>query len=280
MDKFLPKAFDLDVNDSYCSDYQYGTNKTLPHWHSGAEIIFVVKGRVGIMFNDSWHTLEGGSMVFIPPKQLHCCNCEDDTAEKIVLGFKEKCLGTGGVGLSLPSDVLRFCVLHKLDSTRLPTLIKEFNELARTGLSYSEDLMARAILLQIYSILTQHWASQGIDLDLGTQSKAMSKIYKHIEAHYMEELSPYEIARQFHMSYSSLAKAIQRYRHITFTKYVNQVRIENAKRLLTLTDKSITEIGLECGFSVTSYFIKIFQGFTNMTPKDYRGLIKNRLDKG
>lgn len=274
MDNFLPKAFDLDVSNSYCSDYQYGTNKTSTHWHSGAEIIFVIKGKVNIMFNDFWHTLEQNSMVFIPPKQLHCCNCEDDTAEKIVIGFKEKCLGTDGIGLSLPSEVLQFCILKDLGNTPLPMLIKEFNEHSRTNIIYSEDLMARAVLLQIYSFLIRHWNNQGIDLDLQSQSKVISTIYKYIEAHYMDNLSPYEIANRFHISYSGLAKAIQKYSHTTFIKYVNQIRIENAKKLLALTDKSITEIGLDCGFSVTSYFIKTFHSFTHMTPKAYRSLIE------
>lgn len=274
MDNFLPKAFDIDVNNNYCSDYQYGSSKTSPHWHSGAEIIFVLKGKVDIMFNDSWHTLKNGSMVFIPPKQLHYCNCEDDTAEKIVLGFKEICLGSGGIGLSLPADVLRFCILHNLESTPLSRLIKDFNEHTRANLIYSEDLMAKSVLLQIYAFLIQYWNNQGIDLNQSSQNITASMIYKHIEAHYMDGLSPYEIARQFNISYSGLAKAIQKYSHTTFTKCVNQIRIENAKKLLSLTDKSITEIGLECGFSVTSYFIKIFHQLTNMTPKAYRNLFK------
>ena len=278
MDNFLPKAFDIDVNNSYCSDYQYGSNKTPPHWHSGAEIIFVLNGKVNIMFTDSWHTLEKNSMIFIPPKQLHCCNCEDDAAEKIVLGFKENCLGTGGIGLYLPIDILQFCIFHNLECTPLPTLVKKFNEHSTRSLTYSEDLMAKSILLQIYALLVQYWTNKGIDFSLKAQNKAMEKIYKYVEAHYTEELSPYEIARQFNISYSGLAKSIQRYNHTTFTKYVNQIRIENSKKLLALTDKSITEIGLECGFSVTSYFIKTFHSFTHMTPKAYRELIKKPIN--
>lgn len=277
MNNFLPKTFDLDVGNSYCSDYQRGKNKTLPHWHSGAEIIFVLEGKVDVMFNDSWHTLEKSSMIFIPPKQLHCCNCKDEATQKIVLGFKENCL-SAGIGLSLPSDVLQFCVLHNLENTSLPTLIKEFDKHSRNCSIYAEDLMARAILLQIYSFLVKHWTNQGIDLNLSYKSKAISIVFNYIEAHYMDDLSPYEVAKQFHISYSGLAKAIQKYKHTTFIKYVNQIRIENAKKLLAITDKSVTEIGIECGFSVTSYFIKTFYGLTSMTPKSYRSLIKKQAN--
>jgi two-component system response regulator YesN len=75
------------------------------------------------------------------------------------------------------------------------------------------------------------------------------------------------------MSYSSLAKKMKLLEDESFIKCVNRVRTENAKKLLAITEKSITEISFECGFSSTSYFIKIFRELTGMTPKIYRSLV-------
>lgn len=271
---FLPKAFDLDINGSYCSSYQYGANTTALHWHSGAEIIFVVKGEVDFMFNDCLHTLKEGSMLFIPPRQLHRCSCSDTGAEKIVLGFTEKCLGMGGIGLHLPKEINQHCLFENLEGTDLPSLIKRFDDCYNKSSLYSKNLMAQALILQIYALLIEHWNSLGLITNDKKISKTSSHIHEYIEKHFAEELSPYEVARELNISYSYLAKEIKKLGHSSFTKCVNQTRIENAKRLLALTDKSVTEIGFECGFSVTSYFIKTFQGFTHMTPKAYRNLIK------
>lgn len=273
---FLPKDFDISINNDYCCDYQYGTNSTSPHWHSGAEIIFVVNGKVDIMFNNSWYVLEKNSMLFVPPNQLHCCNCTDNKAEKIVIGFNENCLGKGGIGLSLPNEVTEFCILHNLESTPLPALIDSFNMNCQGQEIYSKELIAKSFLLQIYAYLIEYWISSGLNVNNRSQNKTASSIYAYIEKHFTEELSPYDVANHLHISYSCLAKVIQEFYHTSFIKCVNQIRTENAKRLLALTDKSITEIGLECGFSVTSYFIKIFNQFTHMTPKAYRNLIKKR----
>lgn len=273
---FLPKAFDLNVNSDYCSHHQYGPNETSPHWHSGAEIIFVVRGKVNIMFNNRWHILEENSMLFIPPKQLHCCKCVDSSAEKIVIGFKEKCLGSGGIGLSLPTDVYPLCIFHALENTPLPRFIKDFNKNAEIKSSNSKDLIAKALLLQIYAYLIEYWSYCGIPVNKSYKSKTNSMIYDYIETHYTEALNPYELAKQFNISYSSLAKAMQEFYHTSFTKCVHEKRIEHAKHLLALTDKSITEVGLECGFCDTSYFIKIFRQLTNITPKAYRNLLKEQ----
>ena len=274
---FLPKAFDISVDDSYCSEYQYGTNTTSPHYHSGAEIIFVIKGEVNVMFNNSWHTLKQGSMIFIPPKQLHSCSCNDSGAEKIVIGFTEKCLGKGGIGLSLPNNVNQYCIFHNLESSVLPSLITSFNDNCAGEKLYSKDLAAKAFLFQIYAYLIEYWNGLGLNVNNTAKNKTASYIYEYIENHFAENLSPYEVAKELHISYSSLAKAIQEFNHTSFIKCVNQVRVENAKKLLVLTEKNITEIGLECGFSVTSYFIKTFQQLTHMTPKAYRNLIKGKV---
>ena len=273
---FLPKAFDMDIDSSYCSSYQYGANETHLHWHSGAEIIFVVKGEVNLLFNDSWHVLKENSMLFIPPKQLHCCNCTDENAEKIVLGFTEKCLGQTGIGLRLPKEINQHCIFHNLENTALPSLIKNFDSCCANQNIYSQSLMAKSFLLQIYAFLIEHWHSLGSIKNSDTINKTSSHIYEYIEKHFTEELSPYDVAKQFNISYSYLAKEMQNSNHTSFTKYVNQIRIENAKRLLALTEKSITEVGLDCGFSVTSYFIKTFHQFTHMTPKAYRNLIRQK----
>jgi len=276
MDHFLPKAFDLNINDNYCSDYQYGINKTLPHWHSGAEIIYVVKGKVNVMFNDSWHILEKGSMIFIPPKQLHCCDCNDNTAEKIVIGFVEKVLYRDSVAFSTSNNVIKHCVLHNLEGTSVSNLIKEFNEHCENKALYAEDLMARSMLLQIYAYLIHYWNEIGLNVNNNAENEMACRVYEYIEEHFTEDLSPYDIAKQFNISYSNLAKIMQIFNKSTFTECVNQVRIENAKKLLTLTSKNITEIGFECGFSNTSYFIKIFHRMTNLTPNKYRKLTERK----
>lgn len=56
----------------------------------------------------------------------------------------------------------------------------------------------------------------------------------------------------------------------TFREYLNRVRIEEAKRLLSDTDFGIVDIALATGFSEQSYFTKVFRKYTGMNPKQYR----------
>jgi two-component system response regulator YesN len=57
---------------------------------------------------------------------------------------------------------------------------------------------------------------------------------------------------------------------ITPITYLNRYRIKEAKRLLATTQRPITEIGFEVGFSSGGYFTRVFKQETGMAPSEYR----------
>jgi YesN/AraC family two-component response regulator len=61
---------------------------------------------------------------------------------------------------------------------------------------------------------------------------------------------------------------------ISLSKYIQRERIEEAKKLLSLTNQSILDICVSLNFSDQSYFTKVFKEFAQMTPKQYRNEIK------
>ncbi len=80
-------------------------------------------------------------------------------------------------------------------------------------------------------------------------------------------------------SYSNLAGFSPYHFHRIFklivnetpNKYIQRVRIEKASRLLAFQQhESLTEIGLECGFSSIAGFSRSFRDFHGMSPSDYR----------
>ena len=53
-------------------------------------------------------------------------------------------------------------------------------------------------------------------------------------------------------------------------QYVNQQRIEKAKKSLKQQNEAIADIALECGFANQSHFNKVFRQYVGTTPKKYR----------
>jgi AraC family cel operon transcriptional repressor len=67
-----------------------------------------------------------------------------------------------------------------------------------------------------------------------------------------------------------VARTVRRYLRTTPTGYVNQVRMNHARRQLEMGDREIIEIALECGIENLSHFYALFRRETGTTPRAYR----------
>jgi transcriptional regulator GlxA family with amidase domain len=56
----------------------------------------------------------------------------------------------------------------------------------------------------------------------------------------------------------------------TINAYLLGLRITKAKQLLRFTEKSVEEIGLECGLGALHYFSRVFKEIEGMAPSRYR----------
>ncbi len=72
-----------------------------------------------------------------------------------------------------------------------------------------------------------------------------------------------------------LFDAIKTYTGKTLQEYMNQLRLEEAKRLLETTDQVIESIALSCGYNSARTFYRLFKANYNMSPATYRKMAKN-----
>ena len=79
-----------------------------------------------------------------------------------------------------------------------------------------------------------------------------------------------DAARELDISVSYLSHFISKEMGTTFTKYLNDCRIEESKRLLGLTNMNIKNIALSLQYSDPAYFAKQFKKVTGMTCTEYR----------
>lgn len=101
-------------------------------------------------------------------------------------------------------------------------------------------------------------------------SKLMKKALVYINNHYNKHITLDEVANLIHLSSSYFSSLFKREVGVNFSKYLNQVRIEESKKLLKDTDYSILQIAMEVGFEDQSYFTKVFKNNVGITPKEFR----------
>jgi AraC family transcriptional regulator of adaptative response / methylphosphotriester-DNA alkyltransferase methyltransferase len=95
-------------------------------------------------------------------------------------------------------------------------------------------------------------------------------VTEYIDKNYMENLQLNMLADISHGSPYHLHRTFKRVTGITPVEYIQLQRIEQAKKQLLSSEKSMVEIGLSVGLANTSYFITLFKKKTGFTPAGYR----------
>lgn len=95
-----------------------------------------------------------------------------------------------------------------------------------------------------------------------------------IHSHYQEKLTLARIAGSANISEREALRCFQKNINQSPFEYLISFRLNQAKKLLTETEDSITQISYQCGFSNSAYFGKVFKKAFGMTPLAYRSMVK------
>jgi AraC-like DNA-binding protein len=97
----------------------------------------------------------------------------------------------------------------------------------------------------------------------------MGSIYKYIHANYDKKPDVNVVAANVHLSTAAFCRYFKKQTKMTFTDFVNQYRVTQAKTLL-LKNVSVSEAGYEVGFESLSHFNKLFKKLTGENPSAFR----------
>jgi len=135
------------------------------------------------------------------------------------------------------------------------------------GEKYNEP--EQIINLQLHMILD--YATQVHELTKGnTYNQFMRKISTYVHSHLTEEISVEQMAKDLLMSRNYLSAKFKQESGMTLSAFIQQQKIEKAKKYLKNSDRSIFEISTFLGFSSQGYFQNVFKKNVGMTPKKYR----------
>lgn len=252
------------------------------HAHDFFEFYLHIKGGRQYCVNDSVFELKPNQLIIIPPLHMHGLVCDRDLVnyERCYLYLSPETLKKCGFNKTdLCAYFEEACsnkkftqVISKEDGDIICETLKkiERKSLKKTtdhdALSFLDDY---SMILNILKISLEKNLRAPEILNTNTNKTAIYKILHYINQHFTEEISISNLSEIFHMSESSLSHDFKNYSKRSIYEYVLYKRIIKAKELL-LTDLSLMQIALECGFNDYSNFLRVFKKFSNCSPKEYR----------
>lgn len=103
-----------------------------------------------------------------------------------------------------------------------------------------------------------------------SDSNRLSKVYKYVNNNYYNEITLENIAKIANLSTPAFCRYFKKRANKTFIKFLNEIRVAHACRLLMVEDLPVASICYTCGYSNVSYFIKQFKKITGFTPLNYK----------
>lgn len=169
----------------------------------------------------------------------------------------------------------------KVPIERITPLLEDlFDKLAEESrrFSFGSYAAAQGIIAKIIGIMLDYslYTSRKISVNNSKEEYLFIQIQRLLESH-SGKISRQEISDILHYSSSYLNKIVNRSVGMSLLEYRKFFMIKEAARLLSCTDKTISEIIDDLGFSGRTYFNSLFKKQYGVTPAQYRKVASQPL---
>lgn len=234
--------------------------KPIPHLHKELELIYVVKGESHLFIDNKKMTISDGDLLICFPNQIHCYESSVHGQYFLFTINPDFCIGIKDL-LSDNIPVNNILKLKK-DDEIIQTLFSAVTYFGQYKETYHAGCInsALAMILQNISITPR----------IKSNSATLQSIIKYCTSNFLSDVTLDDMARELHLSKYHISHLLNNKLGISFSGYINILRINNACELLRKTDKSIASISEEVGFGSIRTFNRVFMQIMNSTPYDYR----------
>ena len=265
---YTPSAF---ARTSLLHLQEIGTLQALaPHTSSRSNLqsylfFTVLSGSGELVYDGKKYELKKGDMVFIDCRKpyshttdlnlwsLRWCHFYGPTLSFVY----EKYVERGGRPTFRPEETAPFLstldVLYKLAS----------------GSDYIRDMRINEELNRLCTLLMeQSWNPE--EATTAPKKLSVAEVKEYLEQHYAEKITLDELSTRFFINKYYLTRVFKEQFGQSITAYLTSLRITHAKQLLRFSEKSVEEIGLECGLGQLHYFSRVFKEVEGVPPSIYR----------
>lgn len=99
--------------------------------------------------------------------------------------------------------------------------------------------------------------------------EAVLQVQDWLDANFSQENRIADLAEQFNFSERNLKRRFQLATQISPNQYLQQVRVDKAKKLLLTTEMNVQQIAYAVGYENVSFFIRVFNKITGCTPSQW-----------
>lgn len=257
------------------------------HRHQFVEIVYILSGEATHTVGDREYTVKSGDVVVINCNVPHKFTANTAAGELFVaydlmfgLQFIDPTAGNDATFETLQDSFL-FGALFPGEAA-LPDIhisgkrygsygdlfTRIYHALKGKEQGYIE--LSRAYVIELIVKILKDMGRDGSKELTSENKKAVFSAISYMERRYNTPLDLEDIAAQVFLSPEYFRKLFKKMTGESVRTYLHGLRVDEACRLLTVTDMSIQDISIAVGYQDMKSFYQAFKQKTGKTPKEYR----------
>lgn len=269
--------FPMNIRIAKITEYPF-------HYHQDVEFVYVLKGEVYLKDVSSHYLLKEGDIFTINGHEVHGITATDkDNAIAIIQisnrfftqyfpTLDKACY----MSYAYKDKYLKLDVLRKM-------LLQILSDYSRKSFDYKQSCTDR--MIQVISYLNMHFNLFAFESNMivnfnndnPVAIERISRIINYVYANHKNKVTLEDIAEREHLNPFYLSHLIKDYMGISFQEFLCFARVEMSEIPLLETDKKISAIANDVGFSTTSYYDKYFSRWFGHTPLEHRQLYTSQI---
>ncbi|MDD2979376.1 MAG: AraC family transcriptional regulator [Hespellia sp.] len=249
--------------------YATGKKTVFRHWHTGIEILYFVGGNSEVWINGKTIHIQEEGIVLVnsnEPHQIICYETKQAKGCTIIISYEY--LKT----LYKKVDQCYFVLDEQHPSFEklkwyMKGLLSVYQRRSRNEFYH---IKLNNIANEIIYLLLKDFRNENEGMKTQRYAERYRLIIQFIEDHYRENIKMQQLADKFHFSKEYFSRSFKKYMGINFKDYLTKRRLLEAEKILLMTDKQISEIALESGFTDIKVFYAAFKKEYKSTPNEYR----------
>lgn len=244
---------------------------TSAHYHDCHQILFIKNGLVEFEINNKTYLGRSGDILIFSRYGNHSVKVISDIYERYIVRINP-------TGIDIQSKEYAIFLNRSSKSRNIFSIKDDLSDFIRvfdniiaekhTDDTFSEKmqhLLINQLLIMIYRNnpkLFEPFEEEKFDM--------VFELQKRLESNCREQYTLENLAKECHTSVSTLSHQFKKITGFSVFEYLFSCRIATAKRLLTKTNLSISNIVEQSGFSDSSNFSRAFKNSVGLTPSQFR----------
>ncbi|HBF6470951.1 TPA: AraC family ligand binding domain-containing protein [Clostridioides difficile] len=241
------------------------------HFHEHYVIGFIEKGQRYLSCKNKEYTTSTGDLLLFNPFDSHTCEQIDDK----VLDYR--CI-------NIKPEIMKRTVFEITGKNYLPKfnqpvifrseLVPLLQELHYIIMEEELDFKKEELFFFLIEQLIEEHTEPNLQSNLENTNIEIQAVCDYLENNYAEHIVLDELSTIAGMNKYSLLRNFTKLKGITPYRYLENIRVNKAKKLL---EKGVEPIdaAIQTGFVDQSHFTNFFKNFIGLTPKQYQNIFIN-----